>query len=56
MVSEPPLLSDFRWSTGTGKTSLIQLLLDTADIPSTTTLGQRAAVNKFIRGAPEHTQ
>ncbi|KAF9781879.1 Septin-domain-containing protein [Thelephora terrestris] len=41
---------------GTGKTSLLQLLLDTADISPTATPDQRAAVDKFIRGSPERTQ
>jgi hypothetical protein len=41
---------------GTGKTSLLRLLLDTADVSPTATPEQRVAVDNFIRGAPERTQ
>lgn len=41
---------------GTGKTSLLRLLLDTADISPTATPEQRAAVDNFIHGSPERTQ
>ena len=41
---------------GTGKTSLLRLLLDTADISPTATPDQRAAVDNFLRGSLERTQ
>jgi septin family protein len=41
---------------GTGKTSLLRLLLDTADISPTATPDQRAAVGNFLRGSLERTQ
>ena len=41
---------------GTGKTSLLRLLLDTADISPTATPDQRAAVENFLRGSLERTQ
>jgi hypothetical protein len=41
---------------GTGKTSLLRLLLETADISPTATLDQRAAVDRFLRGYPKATQ
>jgi len=41
---------------GTGKTSLLRLLLETADISPTATVDQRAAVDRFLRGATKHTQ
>ncbi|OSX59911.1 hypothetical protein POSPLADRAFT_1172164 [Postia placenta MAD-698-R-SB12] len=40
---------------GTGKTSLLRLLLDTADISPTATADQKAAVERFLRGAPRRT-
>jgi hypothetical protein len=41
---------------GTGKTSLLRLLLDTADISPTATPDQLSAVDNFLRGSPERTQ
>ena len=41
---------------GTGKTSLLRLLLDTADISPTATPDQQAAVDNFLRGPVERTQ
>ncbi|KAJ6613291.1 septin family protein [Mycena sp. CBHHK59/15] len=41
---------------GTGKTSLLRLLLDTADVSPTATVDQLAAVQRFLRGAPKGTQ
>ena len=41
---------------GTGKTSLLRLLLDTADISPTATPDQRVAVDNFIRCSLERTQ
>jgi septin family protein len=40
---------------GTGKTSLLRLLLETADISPTATVDQRAAVQRFLRGPPKAT-
>ncbi|KAJ7784517.1 septin family protein [Mycena metata] len=40
---------------GTGKTSLLRLLLDTADVSPTATVDQRAAVQRFLRGHPKAT-
>ncbi|KAJ6559153.1 septin family protein [Mycena vulgaris] len=41
---------------GTGKTSLLRLLVETADVSPTATLDQRAAVQRFLRGSPKATQ
>ncbi|KAJ7675779.1 septin family protein [Mycena polygramma] len=41
---------------GNGKTSLLRLLLETADVSPTATIDQRAAVQRFLRGAPKATQ
>ncbi|KAJ7044172.1 septin family protein [Mycena alexandri] len=41
---------------GTGKTSLLRLLLDTADVSPTATVDQRTAVQRFLRGHPKATQ
>ena len=41
---------------GTGKTSLLRLLLDTADISPTATPDQRTAVDNFLHGSLERTQ
>ncbi|KAH0832111.1 Septin-domain-containing protein [Lanmaoa asiatica] len=41
---------------GTGKTSLLRLLLDTADISPAATGDQRAALDGFLRGGLKHTQ
>ncbi|KAK0243989.1 septin family protein [Armillaria nabsnona] len=41
---------------GTGKTSLLRLLLETADISPAATVDQRAAVDQFLRGSPKATQ
>ncbi|KAJ7288300.1 septin family protein [Mycena rebaudengoi] len=41
---------------GTGKTSLLRLLLSTADFSPTATVDQRAAVQRFLRGGPKTTQ
>jgi septin family protein len=41
---------------GTGKTSLLRLLLETADVSPTATLDQRAAVQRFLRGSPKATE
>ncbi|KAF5382715.1 hypothetical protein D9615_002863 [Tricholomella constricta] len=41
---------------GTGKTSLLRLLLDTADISPTATVDQRAALDRFLRGSTKATQ
>jgi septin family protein len=40
---------------GTGKTSLLRLLLDTADISPTTTAEQRASFDRFMRGGVKAT-
>ncbi|KIK52068.1 hypothetical protein GYMLUDRAFT_64471 [Collybiopsis luxurians FD-317 M1] len=40
---------------GTGKTSLLRLLLETADISPTATVDQRAAVDRFLSGFPKST-
>ncbi|KAJ7505282.1 septin family protein [Mycena galericulata] len=40
---------------GTGKTSLLRLLLETADVSPTATVDQRAAVQRFLRGSPKAT-
>ncbi|KAG9315716.1 Septin-domain-containing protein [Chiua virens] len=41
---------------GTGKTSLLRLLLDTADISPAATGDQRASLNRFLKGGLKHTQ
>ena len=41
---------------GTGKTSLLRLLLDTADISPTATGDQRANMEAFLRGSPKRTE
>ncbi|KAJ7672783.1 septin family protein [Mycena rosella] len=41
---------------GTGKTSLLRLLLETADVSPAATVDQRAAVQRFLRGSPKATQ
>jgi septin family protein len=41
---------------GTGKTSLLRLLLETADISPTATLDQQAAIDRFLQGPTKHTQ
>lgn len=41
---------------GTGKTSLLRLLLETADLSPTATLDQRAALDRFLRGSAKTTQ
>jgi len=41
---------------GTGKTSLLRLLLETADISPTATPDQRVAVDRFLRGSSKTTQ
>ncbi|RDB17825.1 Septin-8-A [Hypsizygus marmoreus] len=41
---------------GTGKTSLLRLLLDTADISPTATVDQKAALDRFLRGRTKPTQ
>ncbi|KAI0076354.1 hypothetical protein K474DRAFT_1598255 [Panus rudis PR-1116 ss-1] len=41
---------------GTGKTSLLRLLLDTADISPTATADQKANMERFLRGAPKRTE
>ncbi|CAK5284103.1 unnamed protein product [Mycena citricolor] len=43
-------------SKGIGKTSLLRLLLDTADVSPTATADQRAAAHAFLRGQPKSTQ
>ncbi|KAJ7600632.1 septin family protein [Mycena floridula] len=43
-------------SQGTGKTSLLRLLLETADVSPTATADQRAALDRFLRGPPKTTQ
>lgn len=40
---------------GTGKTSLLRLLLETADISPTATSDQKAALEKFLRQRPKRT-
>ncbi|KAA1469856.1 hypothetical protein DENSPDRAFT_835530 [Dentipellis sp. KUC8613] len=40
----------------TGKTSLLRLLLDTADISPTATAEQRATVDRFMRGGAKRTE
>jgi len=41
---------------GTGKTSLLRLLLETADLSPTATADQQVAVDRFLRGSAKHTQ
>lgn len=41
---------------GTGKTSLLRLLLETADISPTATAGQRSAVSNFLNAGTTRTQ
>ncbi|GLB38335.1 putative TRAFAC class TrmE-Era-EngA-EngB-Septin- like GTPase superfamily, septin GTPase family protein [Lyophyllum shimeji] len=41
---------------GTGKTSFLRLLLDTADISPTATVDQRAALDAYLRGTTKATQ
>ncbi|KAI8994125.1 Septin-domain-containing protein [Trametes punicea] len=41
---------------GTGKTSLLRLILETADVSPTATADQKAAVERFLRGAPRRTE
>ena len=40
---------------GTGKTSLLRLLLETAEVSPTSTNEQRSAVYAFLQGTPRHT-
>jgi septin family protein len=40
---------------GTGKTSLLRLLLETADISPTATIDQRAALDRFLRDSKKTT-
>nr|GAT60217.1 septin family p-loop GTPase [Mycena chlorophos] len=40
----------------TGKTSLLRLLVETADVSPTATPDQRAAMQRFLRGSPKATQ
>ncbi|KAF5369466.1 hypothetical protein D9758_002737 [Tetrapyrgos nigripes] len=40
---------------GTGKTSLLRLLLETADVSPGASIDQRAAVDRFLRGKPRST-
>ncbi|KAI1793414.1 Septin-domain-containing protein [Ganoderma leucocontextum] len=40
---------------GTGKTSLLRLLLDTADVSPTATADQKAAMDRFLRGSTKRT-
>ena len=40
---------------GTGKTSLLRLLLETADLSPAATNDQRAALDRFLRGPPRTT-
>ncbi|KAL4251229.1 TRAFAC class TrmE-Era-EngA-EngB-Septin-like GTPase superfamily protein [Abortiporus biennis] len=41
---------------GTGKTSLLRLLLNTADISPTATADQKAKIERFSRGSPKRTE
>jgi septin family protein len=41
---------------GTGKTSLLRLLLETADISPAATADQQVAVDRFLRGSAKRTQ
>jgi septin family protein len=41
---------------GTGKTSLLRLLLETADISPTATVDQQAALDRFLHGPTKRTQ
>ncbi|TFK40802.1 septin family protein [Crucibulum laeve] len=40
---------------GTGKTSLLRLLLETAEVSPTATVDQRAAVDRFLKGSTKMT-
>ncbi|KAJ7644165.1 septin family protein [Roridomyces roridus] len=40
---------------GTGKTSLLRLLLETADISPTATVDQKVLLQRFLRGSPKAT-
>ncbi|KAG1746013.1 Septin-domain-containing protein [Suillus paluster] len=42
--------------TGTGKTSFLRLLLETADMSPNTTEDQRVGLDRFLKGALKHTQ
>ncbi|KZT09111.1 uncharacterized protein LAESUDRAFT_756755 [Laetiporus sulphureus 93-53] len=41
---------------GTGKTSLLRLLLDTADVSPTATPEQKASMDRFLNGRPKRTE
>ncbi|KAJ8080542.1 hypothetical protein PM082_017375 [Marasmius tenuissimus] len=41
---------------GTGKTSLLRLILETADLSPSATVNQKVAVERFLRGSPKTTQ
>ena len=41
---------------GTGKTSFLRLLLETADISPTATRDQRAAMDRFLNAGTKRTQ
>ncbi|KAK1232049.1 hypothetical protein PQX77_004808 [Marasmius sp. AFHP31] len=41
---------------GTGKTSLLRLILETADLSPSATVDQKVAVERFLRGSPKTTQ
>ncbi|KAF9267404.1 hypothetical protein L218DRAFT_995664 [Marasmius fiardii PR-910] len=41
---------------GTGKTSLLRLILETAELSPSATVDQKLAVERFLRGAPKSTQ
>ncbi|KAL0579145.1 hypothetical protein V5O48_002878 [Marasmius crinis-equi] len=41
---------------GTGKTSLLRLILETADLSPTATMDQKLAVERFLSGSPKATQ
>ena len=41
---------------GTGKTSLLRLILETAEPSPTATADQKAAMERFLRGAPKRTE
>lgn len=60
-LRSPSLLAAaFLWqiagAQGTGKTSLLRLILDTADISPTATADQKAVMERFLRGSPKRTE
>ncbi|KAI0755019.1 hypothetical protein C8Q80DRAFT_1216785 [Daedaleopsis nitida] len=58
-ASHPPSAFETRkvaGAQGTGKTSLLRLILETADISPTATTDQKAAMARFLRGVAKRTE